>query len=348
MEYFGPFAVIQEVYGTSKQCLIRKSSFFETTVGIRVTKSSCIELRINHGINSTMFDLYVIPNTKTDKMTDDLQNDELVLLLADYKTKLIISGANGSILRALIQALYPKQNDKVTTKPATKTLTDKMKTVEVECPLRSDLLASQHNVLSPIANKQRSLVSQYDYLADDKENLHEKRQQRLYGGSPTAKRKPCISTQPSTIANSQPLCPLPRTTSSSSNTLNISSRNDCVVRNLSLDNEYKKVFEYTAQQQQLLSQCLSGENVCYTGGGGTGKSTLLKEIIASMTEKVGVANVFIMATTGLAACAIGGTTIHQFLGISATDEQASEEVWHALAQQVIYLFLHCLLLVVDR
>jgi hypothetical protein len=337
MELFGPFTIIKEVYGTSKQCLVRKSSFSETMIGVRVTKSACIELRVNHGMNSVMFDLYVIPSTITDKMKDGILNDELVLLLADYKTKLIISGPNQTTLQALTQALYPKRSD-IITKLTAKTLVDKMKTVDEECPLRSELLASQQDVLSPVATKKKSLLSQYEYRDDDKENLHEKRQQKLPGGSPSAKRKPTAASRPVT-SNAQPLQELLRTTSntapsSSSNSLNISSRSDTVVRNLSLDSQYKKVFEYTAQQKQILSKCMSGQNVCYTGGGGTGKSTLLKEIIYSMTQRVGISNVFIMATTGLAACAIGGTTIHQFLGISATDEQASEEIWNSLAQQV--------------
>lgn len=57
---------------------------------------------------------------------------------------------------------------------------------------------------------------------------------------------------------------------------------------------------------------------------GTGKSVLLREIIASLKRKhKGNADaVAVTASTGMAACNIGGTTIHSFAGIGIGAEPA--------------------------
>lgn len=50
---------------------------------------------------------------------------------------------------------------------------------------------------------------------------------------------------------------------------------------------------------------------------GTGKSVLLREIISSLKRKYRGSGdaVAVTASTGMAACNIGGTTIHSFAGI---------------------------------
>ena len=70
----------------------------------------------------------------------------------------------------------------------------------------------------------------------------------------------------------------------------------------------------TQTQENILAACLSGENIFITGGAGTGKSSLLLIIVEKLYEKYGRHTVFVTATTGLAACAIGGTTVQQFAG----------------------------------
>jgi hypothetical protein len=77
--------------------------------------------------------------------------------------------------------------------------------------------------------------------------------------------------------------------------------------------------EFNLQQMQVLNACLAGANVFFTGGAGTGKSTLLNKIITELNNKHGAGCVFVTATTGLAACNIGGTTIHQFAGIGVME-----------------------------
>ncbi|CAB3234137.1 unnamed protein product [Arctia plantaginis] len=65
------------------------------------------------------------------------------------------------------------------------------------------------------------------------------------------------------------------------------------------------------EQQRVLEACLSGKNVFFTGSAGTGKSFLLKRIVAALPPDVTVPT----ASTGVAACHVGGTTLHAFAGI---------------------------------
>lgn len=74
----------------------------------------------------------------------------------------------------------------------------------------------------------------------------------------------------------------------------------------------------TQHQLGVIEACCAGRNVFCTGGAGTGKTTLLRELIPRLVARRGIKHVYITATTGLAACAIGGVTVHQFAGISGT------------------------------
>ncbi|XP_011633917.1 ATP-dependent DNA helicase PIF1 [Pogonomyrmex barbatus] len=69
--------------------------------------------------------------------------------------------------------------------------------------------------------------------------------------------------------------------------------------------------ELTREQIQVLNAVLNGKNVFFTGSAGTGKSFLLRKIISALPPDVTMAT----ASTGVAACHIGGITLHQFAGI---------------------------------
>ncbi|XP_076285500.1 pif1 DNA helicase [Lasioglossum baleicum] len=69
--------------------------------------------------------------------------------------------------------------------------------------------------------------------------------------------------------------------------------------------------EITEEQKRILDAVLGGKNLFFTGSAGTGKSFLLKKIIAALPPDVTMAT----ASTGVAACHIGGITLHQFAGI---------------------------------
>ncbi|XP_017891849.1 ATP-dependent DNA helicase PIF1 [Ceratina calcarata] len=79
----------------------------------------------------------------------------------------------------------------------------------------------------------------------------------------------------------------------------------------------KKLYEnptttnMTEEQSRIVDAVLSGKNIFFTGSAGTGKSFLLRRIISALPPDVTMAT----ASTGVAACHIGGITLHQFAGI---------------------------------
>ena len=73
--------------------------------------------------------------------------------------------------------------------------------------------------------------------------------------------------------------------------------------------------DLSSQQVSVIEAVRRGENVFFTGGGGTGKSFLLRKLISLLPQ----ATTAVTASTGIAACNIGGTTVHQFLGIGRVD-----------------------------
>ncbi|GAA5967735.1 hypothetical protein JCM3765_000015 [Sporobolomyces pararoseus] len=81
-------------------------------------------------------------------------------------------------------------------------------------------------------------------------------------------------------------------------------------------------------EQQMVHKLVvdDGKSVFFTGSAGTGKSVLLREIISSLKRKhKGNADaVAVTASTGMAACNIGGTTIHSFAGIGIGIDSAQK------------------------
>lgn len=71
-------------------------------------------------------------------------------------------------------------------------------------------------------------------------------------------------------------------------------------------------FQMTHKQRIAYEHMILGNNVFITGGGGVGKSALLKYFI---TTQKGNDSVVITSLTGTSAVLIGGTTIHSYLGI---------------------------------
>ena len=61
----------------------------------------------------------------------------------------------------------------------------------------------------------------------------------------------------------------------------------------------------------------------FTGDAGTGKSFVLRKIVSMLQRIKGSNSVYITASTGIAACNIGGITLHSFAGIGIGDEAAN-------------------------
>ena len=79
-----------------------------------------------------------------------------------------------------------------------------------------------------------------------------------------------------------------------------------------------------SQEQQRVLDLVANQNksVFFTGSAGTGKSVLMRAIIAELRKKYvrEPDRVAVTASTGLAACNIGGVTLHSFGGIGLGKE----------------------------
>ncbi|CAG2170118.1 unnamed protein product [Oppiella nova] len=80
------------------------------------------------------------------------------------------------------------------------------------------------------------------------------------------------------------------------------------VRQMRLLNENR----LTGEQRRVMSAVVSGRSVFFTGSAGTGKSYLLRFIIARLPPDT----TYVTASTGIAASHIGGMTLHMFTGLT--------------------------------
>lgn len=83
----------------------------------------------------------------------------------------------------------------------------------------------------------------------------------------------------------------------------------------------------SVEQQTVLNLVLdNNDSVFFTGSAGTGKSVLLREIISQLRHKYKKEpdRVAVTASTGLAACNVGGVTLHSFAGIGLGKEPVEE------------------------
>ncbi|OJD34332.1 mitochondrial dna helicase [Diplodia corticola] len=89
-----------------------------------------------------------------------------------------------------------------------------------------------------------------------------------------------------------------------------------------------RVFLSEEQTHVLNLVVNEGKSVFFTGSAGTGKSVLLREIIAALKKKYirESERVAVTASTGLAACNIGGVTLHSFSGIGLGNAPVEELV----------------------
>ena len=95
------------------------------------------------------------------------------------------------------------------------------------------------------------------------------------------------------------------------------------------------VFLSDEQKHVLDSVVQLGKSIFFTGSAGTGKSVLMREIIKNLRAKYRREpdRVAVTASTGLAACNIGGVTLHSFAGIGLGKEPVPE-----LVKKVLFPF----------
>jgi len=72
--------------------------------------------------------------------------------------------------------------------------------------------------------------------------------------------------------------------------------------------------QLSEEQRQVLSSVYRGESVFFTGLPGTGKSFTLCRLIERLRERLEEGELAVCASTGAAACHVGGGTLHSFLG----------------------------------
>ncbi|XP_029808437.1 ATP-dependent DNA helicase PIF1 isoform X5 [Suricata suricatta] len=113
------------------------------------------------------------------------------------------------------------------------------------------------------------------------------------------------------------------------------------VKRLSLPSSKPQLSE---EQAAVLRVVLKGQSIFFTGSAGTGKSYLLKRILGSLPPTGTVAT----ASTGVAACHIGGTTLHAFAGIGSGQAPLAQCVALAQRPAVRQGWLNCQRLVIDE
>lgn len=74
------------------------------------------------------------------------------------------------------------------------------------------------------------------------------------------------------------------------------------------------------EQRAIWDAAMSGKSIFFTGAAGTGKSFLLRKIIAELQQIHGRSTVFVTAPTGVAACNISGSTLHHFAGLGLAND----------------------------
>ncbi|XP_040348906.1 ATP-dependent DNA helicase PIF1 isoform X5 [Herpailurus yagouaroundi] len=102
--------------------------------------------------------------------------------------------------------------------------------------------------------------------------------------------------------------------------------------------------QLSEEQAAVLRVVLKGQSIFFTGSAGTGKSYLLKRILGLLPPTGTVAT----ASTGVAACHIGGTTLHTFAGIGSGQAPLAQCVALAQRPAVRQGWLNCQRLVIDE
>lgn len=100
----------------------------------------------------------------------------------------------------------------------------------------------------------------------------------------------------------------------------------------------------SAEQVNVLELVKNGESVFFTGSAGTGKSYLLKHIVNTLPPDT----TFPTASTGAAACLIGGTTLHSFAGIGSGNGTLEKCITLACRDQHATMWKKCRCLVIDE
>lgn len=105
-----------------------------------------------------------------------------------------------------------------------------------------------------------------------------------------------------------------------------------------------KQIQLTSEQNRVIETVKRGKSIFFTGSAGTGKSFLLKRIIGALPPN----HTFATASTGAAACHIGGTTLHSFAGIGSGNGSVNQCIELASRAKVSQQWKACRHLIIDE
>src|SRR5690606_7621574 len=105
----------------------------------------------------------------------------------------------------------------------------------------------------------------------------------------------------------------------------------------------------TPEQQYIFDLIVrDGESVFFTGAAGTGKSFLLRRIISALQRRYGKRSIGVTASTGIAACYIGSTTLRSWAGVGLGDVPKERILWRAKRNRLSSLrWAECCVLIID-
>eukprot|EP00727_Mastigamoeba_balamuthi_P010202 m51a1_g5804 putative atp-dependent dna helicase pif1-like (828) ;mRNA; f:131507-135489 len=103
----------------------------------------------------------------------------------------------------------------------------------------------------------------------------------------------------------------------------------------------------SADQRQVLEHALAGGSFFFTGAAGSGKSFLLRHM-AAVLEELYPGQVFVTASTGTAACGIGGVTVHSFAGIGIGEGEKEVLARRVMSQKASTRWFTCKVLFIDE
>ena len=90
--------------------------------------------------------------------------------------------------------------------------------------------------------------------------------------------------------------------------------------------------------------CVSASSAKHSRPAGTGKSLVLRQLVAALPPS----STFVTAPTALAACALGGTTIHAFGGLGRAEGDLPALIRAASRPDALKRWRACSVLIVDE
>nr|CCC92132.1 putative DNA repair and recombination helicase protein PIF1 [Trypanosoma congolense IL3000] len=107
------------------------------------------------------------------------------------------------------------------------------------------------------------------------------------------------------------------------------------------------VLSLNEEQRRAVRLALNGRNLFITGGAGSGKSLLIREIVRTLRRKRRC--VYVTATTGVAALNVQGSTVNSFAGVKFGDGDARQLLkWVRRSRRAAGRWRFCQTLIIDE